>query len=184
MPASENGATTPRRLAVKHFAKPAPHTSLELESFIGLFHEFIQEKRVDGLLIDVADYSHVPDGPGVILVGHDVEYALDRTGGRTGLRTLGKAFEEATLEEALRETLRKAVGCAQAIESDGRTGLSFDTSTVEIQLVDRLQAPKTPEAVQAALDEVEPAVRALFADAVIELVEASDRRLLPTLRVA
>jgi len=31
---------------------------------------------VPGLLIDVADYAHVPDGPGVILIGHDVDYGI------------------------------------------------------------------------------------------------------------
>ena len=36
------------------------------KDFIPVFHNWIQDKVVDDhLLIDVADYSHIPDGPGV-----------------------------------------------------------------------------------------------------------------------
>ncbi len=175
---------TVQRLAVKFFIEPDPAAPVELEPFIGLFHEFIQAAQVDGLLIDVADYSHVPDGPGVILVGHDVEYALDRAGGLPGLRTLGKAFDDASLDVALRETVRKALGCVAAIETDGRTGLSFDTSALEIQLLDRLRAPHTDEAIEAALGEVAPTVDALFGEALLEAAELGDPRSPPTLRAA
>ncbi|MFQ5425660.1 MAG: hypothetical protein ACE5EV_01105 [Gaiellales bacterium] len=171
----------PQRLAVKFFTKPDPAAPVDLEPFIALFHEFIQAKRLDGLLIDVADYSHVPAGPGVILIGHDAEYGLDRAGGLAGLRTLGKRFENATLDEALRQTLCKALRCVAAIESDGRTGLRFETATVEIQLVDRLQAPHTEQALRAALDEAAPAIDLLFGNAVLETAGELDPRSLPTL---
>ena len=29
------------------------------------------------MLIDVADYRHVPAGPGVLLIGHEANYSLD-----------------------------------------------------------------------------------------------------------
>ena len=172
---------TPQRLAVKFFTSPDPAAPVELEQFIALFHEFIQSKRVDGLLIDVADYSHVPDGPGVILVGHDVEYGLDSAAGLAGLRALGKRFEDASLDGALRETLRKALGCIAAIEDDGRTGLRFDTATVEIQLVDRLQAPHDEDVLRAALSEAAPTIDLLFGDAVLQIPGDLDPRSLPTL---
>ena len=37
--------------------------------FITVFHQWVKDKVLDELLIDVADYRHVPAGPGVLLVG-------------------------------------------------------------------------------------------------------------------
>ncbi len=97
----------PLRLSLKIFAtKPIPRE--ELHPFIGVFHRFIQEAAVPGLLIDVADYAHVPDGPGVILIGHDVDYGIDLAGGRTGLLTTRKRGSEADLSALFREALAKA----------------------------------------------------------------------------
>ena len=59
--------------------------SVPLDAVIPLFHGWIQEQRLAELLIDVADYRHVPQGPGVVLVAHDGQYAIDQTDGRVGL---------------------------------------------------------------------------------------------------
>ena len=56
--------------------------ALNQDEVLKLFHEWIQEDRIDDLLIDVADYRHVPDGPGVILVAHNAFYSLDNAAGR------------------------------------------------------------------------------------------------------
>jgi hypothetical protein len=37
---------------------------IDLEAVIPVFHRWIQEQIFDELLLDVANYSHVPDGPG------------------------------------------------------------------------------------------------------------------------
>ena len=90
---SQQDSPQPRRVSVKFFANPQPGSALDLAPYIGLFHQFIQEKSVEGLLIDVADYTHVPDGPGILLVGHDVDYGIDLAGGRAGLLTVRKRIE-------------------------------------------------------------------------------------------
>ena len=55
--------------AIKFFAVDS--VELAPRDFIPIFHEWIKSRRLeDEVMIDVADYSHVPDGPGVILVGH------------------------------------------------------------------------------------------------------------------
>ena len=145
---------TPQRVAVKIFEEAGRAEALDLEPFTPLFHQFIQEASVPGLLIDVADYAHVPNGPGIVLIGHEVDYAVDSVGGRTGLLVIGKRCGDAPVAESLRDTLHKAVRCAQAIEQDGRTGLTFNTGEIEFQLFDRLAAPndqETCEALQTAL---------------------------------
>src|SRR4029077_431582 len=98
----------PQRLAIKLFAT-RPIAREELPPFIGVFHRFIQEAVVPGLLVDVADYAHVPDGPGVILIGHDVDYGIDLAGGRTGLLTTRKRAGDAALVPLFRDTLSRAL---------------------------------------------------------------------------
>src|SRR5215218_1547837 len=56
-------------------------------AFVPVFHSFIQTHALaDHLLIDVADYRHVPDGPGTLLVSHKANVYMDHAvGGKLGL---------------------------------------------------------------------------------------------------
>ena len=73
-----------QRLSVKLFL--ADDGRPEPRDVIPVFHRWIQTSAVDGLLIDVADYAHLPTGPSVLLVAHEGHYVLDGGGGRLGLR--------------------------------------------------------------------------------------------------
>jgi len=44
---------------------------VDLGAVIPIFHQWIQDQIFDELLLDVANYSHVPEGPGVVLIGHE-----------------------------------------------------------------------------------------------------------------
>ena len=59
--------------------------TVDPERFIELFHRWVATQAMAEMLIDVADYRHVPNGPSVVLVGHEADYVLDNTGGRYGL---------------------------------------------------------------------------------------------------
>ena len=67
------------RIALKIFLDD--ESVLEPADVIPVFHRWIQTQAVDGLLIDVADYSHMATGPCVVLVAHEGHYVLDRAGG-------------------------------------------------------------------------------------------------------
>jgi len=54
-----------QRIALKIFLDD--ESLLEPGDVIPVFHRWIQTQAVDGLLIDVADYSHVHHGPGVVV---------------------------------------------------------------------------------------------------------------------
>ena len=135
---------TPKRISVKIFAND-PGAEVNLHPFIAVFHEFIREKSVEGLLIDVADYSHVPEGPGIVLLGHDVDCSIDQTAGRTGLMILKKRIEEGSLADLLDDSVRKCLLAVKAIAENGSTDLTFSTATLRVQLVDRLAAPNSDE---------------------------------------
>lgn len=154
----------PRRIAVKFLAEgEGREAGVPLEPFIGLFHRFIQEQAVLGLLVDVADYAHVPEGPGVVLIGHDVDYSIDSTGGQTGLLTTRKHYAQdgLSLAELLRDTLAKALVAIRAIEEDGSSGLKFDLSRFEIQLLDRL-AVSADGALESFEAEIAPLLAEVF----------------------
>ena len=52
---------------------------------VDIFHSWVAAQTVPGvLLVDVAELLHVPDGPGVIAVGYEADYALDHTDGIWG----------------------------------------------------------------------------------------------------
>lgn len=142
----------PRRIAIKFFCRQGAEGNLP--AAIGLFHRLIQEQAVEGLLVDVADYIHVPDGPGVILVGHEIEYSLDATGGRPGLLTTAKRIEDTPLADSLRTTLRRSLVAAMAIEADGSTGARFDTAAFELHVLDRLEASHEDASYAAAAGEL------------------------------
>src|ERR671925_120500 len=108
----------PHRIKVKYFVQdPA---AIDLPAFAPIFQRWIQEHRVEGLLLDVADYKHVQDGPGIVLIGHEADYSLDLSGGRPGLVYDYKRGWDATasLQERLRIVLRGALAGCQALEAD------------------------------------------------------------------
>ena len=57
----------------------------DLEQIVELFHQWVADQSMPEMLIDIADYRHVPDGPGSVLVGLESDYAIDHAGGRYGL---------------------------------------------------------------------------------------------------
>ena len=174
---------TPRRISAKLFALPDPAAAPELRPFIGLFHRFIQEDALDGLLLDVADYGHVPAGPGVILIGHDVDYAIDLTHGRAGLLTTRKRHPDLPLGELLRDTLRRALIAVQQVEADASAGLRFATGEIELRFVDQLAAPSTQEAYESVCKEIEPVAVRLFGASGFELARARAEEPRPILTV-
>ncbi len=144
----------PQRLTVKRFLDRPE--ALDLAAAIPVFHRWIQEQAAPELLIDVADYRHVTNGPGVILVGHQADYGLDQTGGRPGLLYRRKRDFPPTLGEALEQAFRHLAQAEQRLSQE--LGLVFRPQELELALVDRLRYPNTavtastvaPPVVQAA----------------------------------
>lgn len=153
-----------RRISAKLFVHPDPSAPIELSPFIGMFHRFIQEKALDGLLLDVADYAHVPDGPGILLVGHDVDYGIDLAEGRAGLLVVRKRYGALEIADALRATLVSALRAADAIERDGAGGIRFASGALAIQLLDRLACPNDDAHYERAKSLLSPLLAELYGE--------------------
>lgn len=117
--------------------------TVNLADFGAVFNTWIQQQRLDELLIDVADYLHVHNGPGIMLIGHEADYSLDNRAGRLGLLYNRKEQIEGTTEEKLVQAVRAALIAAQILEKEN--GLKFNGSEVQFIVNDRLLVPNTAE---------------------------------------
>lgn len=142
------------KIGVKFLAEDAD--TLNLVELIPVFHRWIQTAAVEDLLIDVADYSHVPFGPGVMIIAHEGDYAFDESGGRRGFLYYSKHELEGDLDARLATVARKALkACKRMSAEQGLGGVKFPGTALEIFANDRLVAPNTDTAYQA----FEPALR-------------------------
>lgn len=157
--------------------------TVNFRAFIPVFHRFIQEQKLGGLLVDVAEYTHVAQGPQVLLVAHEGQWVLDNTGGEVGLvysQRHAPAEAAASPEAALKRALKEALaGCALLEEQPEAkaAGLTFQPRRIEVVANDRLAAPNEP----ASYALIEPAVQsvvgaALPGDPVTLAREANPRR--------
>jgi hypothetical protein len=114
-----------------------------LETLIPVFHGWIENQNGDELLIDVADYTHVPSGPGVVLIGHEGNYSVDNTNGRLGVRYNRKAVVDGGSQECLSQAALAALTACRRLEAEPRLGgkLRFNGQDIEIFVNDRLVAP-------------------------------------------
>lgn len=143
----------PKRLAVKFFVQGV--VPFNLGALVPVFQKWIQQHTVDGLLIDVADYKHVHQGPGVVLIGHEGDYGFDLKAGSPGLRYTRKQIRHTSLVDELGETLRLAENASRKLEVEpGLNGVRFDYSAVEVQFLDRLNVPNSPEGFALVRDDL------------------------------
>jgi len=121
--------------------------SIDLDSVIHIFHNWIQNRTLPELLIDVADYRHVHHGPGIVLIGHEADYSIDQTDGCTGLRYNRKAPLRGTNQEKLAQALSAVIIYAKHLQEDPRLNNKFHLNGREIDLLinDRLLAPNNEE---------------------------------------
>lgn len=150
------------KLAFKLFLEnPAAIAAGEI---VPVFHNLIQQKAVpDHLLIDVADYEHVPNGPGSLLVSHEANIHLDDGQGRRGLLYIRKQPIAGDLAERVRQTLRYTLEVAHKLEQHPSLAgkVKFRTDELAFRINDRLHGPNTAETFAA----VKPALEAVLADA-------------------
>lgn len=161
------------RVQVKLFASKPASDPLDL---VPIFHRWIREDKVPGeLLIDVADYTHVWQGPGILLVGHGIDLYYDLGEDRPGILFARKRELEGDLKTRLVDALRRTLSACKELENDG---LEFQASEVLVRVPDRLHAPNDDDAFTAFVPVLEDAAREVYgADATLVIErEAAGRR--------
>lgn len=187
MPPGRPGGMThisPQRSAVKIFF--ADGIVVDPPLMVAMFHEWIRNKIVEGLLIDVADYTHVHEGPAIVLVGHDIDYTIDLSEARPGLMVTRKRRTRSALAEDIRQGVRRVFAAARALQqrADPHPPVRFRTDELRVQVIDRLRFPQSADAVEAVRGAIEPLFAKLFEPSGCTIENAAtDARMPVTLRV-
>lgn len=130
------------------------------ERFVPVFHRWVQEQAADTVLIDVADYTHVPDGPGVMLIGLEADSSIDNTDGRWGLLYNRKGACDGSNADRIHAALRQAADACLRLEQEfSADGLKFSRTEFDVIINDRALAPNTSETWEAARPDLEEALR-------------------------
>ena len=158
-------------------------SGVELEEFIPVFHDWIQTQQLAELLIDVADYRHVPHGPGVVLVAHDAHYAMDLAEGRLGLlysrrrETHPGRGAIPSVADRLRSVWHCALTACQRLTAHpalaGR--LRFRGDELLLRCNDRLHGPNTAAAYAELRQHLEPFLATLYTGQQVEVEHCSER---------
>jgi hypothetical protein len=150
----------------------------DLEKAIPVFHRWIQDQVLGELLVDVADYRHVPAGPGVMLIGHQSNYSLDLEFNRLGLLYNHKLPASGTFEDKLRDAFGAAVAACALLEEEPAFAneLAFDAGNCEVIFNDRLLTPNTDETWQSVRPELDKFFTNLFGEGNYNLQRAGEPR--------
>lgn len=140
----------------------ADSSGIQLKDFIKIFNSWIQSS--DGVYYDLADYTHVNDGPGILLIAHEANVSVDDTEGRLGLLYNQKERLEGSNAEKLRFVFDAALGYCRKLEEEpslkGKANFRGNEALVVIN--DRLIAPNTEETFSQLKADLHELARHLF----------------------
>ena len=153
-----------QKLQLKIFVTPESARAVDVESFVPVFHRWIKEHLLPELVIDVANYAHVPEGPGIVLIGHGSDYFMDQGGGRLGLLHSRKRAGPPPADR-LTDLARRTLHAAWLLENEPKLSgkLRFSPNELVFRINDRLAAPSTDATFAAVRMELEPLAARLFA---------------------
>jgi hypothetical protein len=140
-----------QKLGIKFFMTN-PHAVPVLE-FIPVFQKWIQGQVIPNhLLIDIHNYSHIHNGPGILLVAHEGNFSIDMADARTGLLYYRKQPGD--------DSVKTALHACTLLENEPALGgrLRFRKDQIEVIANDRLLAPNE----DATLAKLEPVLSAAF----------------------
>jgi hypothetical protein len=163
-----------QKLNVKFFAE-LPNT-VPLADFIEIFHGWIQ--ATDGIYHDVADYSHMQAGPGIVLVANDANVSVDETENRRGLLFSQKSPLSGSNQERLRTVFRAALENCRKLEDEPalRGKLRFAANEAVVSLNDRLLGSNSQQSFDEFQGEVEALAKQLYGDAEVRFERDADPR--------
>jgi hypothetical protein len=163
-----------QKLSVKFFVEQP--NAVPLTDFIEIFHGWIQ--ATDGIYYDVADYSHMQAGPGIVLVANDANISIDESGSRRGLVFNQKSRLNGSNQEKLRTVFRAALENCRKLEEEPalRGKLRFSANEAVISVNDRLIGVNSKESFDEIKREIESFAKQLFGGAEFSFDRDDDPR--------
>lgn len=151
-----------QKINVKFFVEKG--ADIPLASFVPVFHRWIQEDKLEGMLVDVAEYTHVFQGPGVLLIAHEANYSLDEENGKRGFLYNQKRTPEKSVEDHLKTAFQRALKACSLLEKEpGFTGkIKFSPTHLQVFVNDRMEAPYSPESLGKLEETLNPFLNGLY----------------------
>jgi hypothetical protein len=150
-----------QRISIKIHSEAAANISLD--PYLEIFGRWRADKTHPAEWIDLADYAHVPKGPGIVLIGLKAMFSFDMADPAPGLAYVSRRGLSGSPEQRIRQVLRAGFDLASRItaEKNYPAAARLRTDSLELRFPDRLTTPNTPAtdaalgpAIQAALDTV------------------------------
>ncbi len=151
--------------------------SVRPNDIVVILHRWIRERAVPGLLIDVADYGHLPESPNVLLVAHEANYIFDchhRAGFGYAVKRKTPGALSGRIADAASTLLFAARRLRQDTAGDQDGPIPFRADELEVVVNDRLHAPKTAAVERALQEAAEQAARLVFGDTRVESAPLAD----------
>jgi hypothetical protein len=174
------------KLVIKLFTEGG--VDVAADAVVPVFHSWIRDQAMpDHLLIDVADYAHVPNGPGTVLVAHEANIHFDREDAKPGLQYVRKQplAGAMTFRERLFGVVRYAMEAAEKLESDPTLGARMNANDILFRINDRLLGPNDQATYDAIKDDLQNVFGSIYnGELTLEYKPDSERRLEVRIRSA
>ncbi|MBI4463409.1 MAG: hypothetical protein HY647_01785 [Acidobacteria bacterium] len=152
--------------------------SLNLDSFLVIFSRWRKEKEHPAEWVDLADYAHVPRGPGMVLIGQRCNLSFDLADPAPGILYTAKKGLAGSLTERLVSALQGCLELALRLSAEPEfpPDVHLQTDWLELRLPDRLETPNTPATDRLLRPIVEHVLSTLYGHARYELTPQSDSK--------
>ena len=162
-----------QKFAIKLFLNM--NESYSSKDFIPVFHSWIQDKVIaDHLLIDVADYSHIPDGPGVMLIAHEGHFSLDQENHQPGIMYMRKTEFGGDFKERFINVLSTTIQAANNLCDNNRNKkVDFISNSFRFITNDRRIAENTYDNQKLYQNEVRKSLVELYSTCEVEYKDIS-----------
>jgi hypothetical protein len=149
-----------------------------LDAFLPIFARWREDSDAPARWVDLADYAHMSRGPGVMIIGHRGNLAVDLADPGPGLLYANKSSLEGPVEARVRETFRRALGLIQDLVSapEYPAGLVPRPGFWQLTFNDRLGAPNTDRTDVEIGGAVRDTIGALFGATAVTTIREPDPR--------
>ncbi len=144
-----------QRISIKILSEAK--ADISLTSFLDIFGRWRADKAHAAEWVDLADYAHVPRGPGIMLVGLKVNFAFDLADPAPGTLYVTRKGLTGTHEQRIKAALRGAFDLSKRLAAEKNyPAARLCTDALELRFPDRLFTPNT----KATDAELRPAIDA------------------------
>ncbi len=163
-----------QRIDLKVFADAPP--DLNLDPFLAIFGRWRHDAENPAQWVDLADYAHMLDGPGVIIVGKQGNFGVNLYEPGPGLLYVGKKDYQGPNDHRILEVFRRHLALATALlaEPDYPPELKVQSGSWELAINDRLNFPNHAGTDQLLRPAIESALNKLFGAGGYRLARVED----------